>query len=103
MARKTKKLVVHATGSAYLDPGNCTSMISYEINSRKRLTAHIDLTDCNRKITWDFEDGADYCNPLPKIDRAIFLLNSFRTDYIRAREEFKNPSREQAVKMTTIH
>ena len=49
---------VYDTGLAYLDPMSCGSMIAYHINGRKTyFDATITLTDCSRKIDWEFDNS----------------------------------------------
>jgi hypothetical protein len=62
----------------YLDPLNCGSTLGYNIvDGRRGLYGDVDITDCNRKVTWNFSVSDE--NPLAKIDCAIGLLIRFRS------------------------
>lgn len=66
----------------YLNPGGCGSTLGYSIYRRRHLSGQVDLADCNRKIEWYFYNDAE---SLMKIDKAIEILQAFRTDFVRAR------------------
>lgn len=71
-----RKPSVLAVGSAYLDPIECDSTISYKvIHGSRRLWANVQLSDCSRKIEWYF--GNDK-TALAKADKAIEILQEFR-------------------------
>lgn len=79
MAHKVKQeAVLHATESAYIDPLNCNSTVSYKIStdSYARLSAEVELADCNRKINWYFDGDK---SGVAKMDAAIAMLKRFRT------------------------
>jgi hypothetical protein len=79
--RRTKKL--YASGIAFLDPTDCDSIVGYHVTKRGNyLSGTVDLSDCNRKITWYFSYTNK--NSLPKIDVAIKMLESFRTELRKA-------------------
>jgi hypothetical protein len=79
--RRTKKL--YASGIAFLDPIDCDSTIGYHVTKRgKYLSGTVDLSDCNRKITWYFSSTNQ--NSLSKVDIAIKMLESFRTELGKA-------------------
>jgi hypothetical protein len=65
----------------YLDPLNCGSTLGYNIVewSPGTLYGDVDITDCNRKVTWKFSARDE--DPLGKIDRAIGLLIRFRSKF----------------------
>lgn len=92
-----RKFVVHVTRAEYLDPGQCDSMVGYSITSRTRLNASMDLSDCNRKISWYFSSsyGAD---PLKKIDKILEIMTSFRQELVDAKKKFRASRRLPAVK-----
>lgn len=56
--------------SAYIDPTECDSQVSYKINLtedeqkdgsiKKRINAYILLSDCSRKIDWYFGNEERY-------------------------------------------
>jgi hypothetical protein len=91
MRRKAVIPKVHAQQAAYIDPLDCGSLIAYCITSRRRLSASIDLSDCNRRINWYFDnDGSG----LRKIDKVIALLSDFRRDFVAAQKAFnKRPKK----------
>lgn len=65
MLRRTRKLV--KADIRQIDPLNCGSTIGYSIiEGRRGIYADMDLTDCNRKITWNFaqRDGDGVLNSL---------------------------------------
>lgn len=80
---------VYATGSDYLDPLDCGSMVSYKITSHGYFEATVDLTDCGRKISWSFNSGA-----IEKIDRAITLLCDFRRELVKASKKWDKMEEE---------
>lgn len=85
--------------SAYLDPDNCNSKISYKVAKRRnyrrgKLYGSVILSDCTHEIEWYFYDTLD---PLTKVDKAIAMLNSFREDYIAAQKKIK-AKRSRAAK-----
>lgn len=75
--------IIHATGSDYLDPFDCGSTVSYRIVSTNYFDAAIDLSDCNRKISWAFNAG-----DVDKVDRAISLLSDFRKELLKASKKW---------------
>lgn len=79
--------VVYATRAEYIDPLDCDSIIAYSITRRRRqLNSSINLSDCNRKIMWYFEDDQ---SSIKKIDKVIELLTSFRREFVSARAKSK--------------
>jgi hypothetical protein len=84
--RQVRKLL--ASGIDFLDALNCDSTISYSITRGVRgVTADVQLSDCNRKITWYFGRTPD---AILKIDKAIEILTNFKQDFVEARK----PSRK---------
>lgn len=80
---KPRKSKVLATRVEYIDPADCDSQIGYKIiDRRRRLQGDVGLTDCNRKITWYFDDTPE---SLLKINRALAILTEFRDKFIVAR------------------
>ena len=76
MTSKKRKLL--QAEIEYLDPLNCGSTLGYNIiDGRRGVFGTVDITDCNRKVTWDF--SARDSNPLAKVDVAIGLLIRFRS------------------------
>lgn len=76
MINKKRKLLQAEV--EYLDPLNCGSTLGYNIvMGRRGLYGDVDITDCNRKVTWNFSARDE--NPLAKIDKAIGLLIRFRS------------------------
>jgi hypothetical protein len=81
-----------ASDIQYIDAGGCGSTIGYTINTyietygedkgKPCTTGSIDLTDCNRKISWEFEEN----RAIEKIDKAIYMLQQFKKDFIKARK-----------------
>lgn len=79
MPRKTRKL--YKANIRYIDPLNCGSTIGYNIIEGQRgVYADVDMTDCNRKITWNFAQR-DGNGVLAKIDAAIAMLQEFRVEW----------------------
>ena len=81
--RKTRKLI--KANITHIDPLNCNSTIGYTIIERRGLGlyADMDLADCGRKITWGFAKR-DGNGVLAKIDKAIAIMQEFRTEWLRA-------------------
>jgi hypothetical protein len=80
---------VIAEDIAYLDPAKCGSTVGYYITINEdedylSVNGVVDLTDCSRKITWNF-GKYDSTGP-EKIDKAIQLLMDFRKEYTKALE-----------------
>jgi hypothetical protein len=82
--RRRRTTVVLASRIEYLDCGNCNSAVGYYIvrGRRRQLRGHVDLSDCNRKIEWYFDDDPE---GIAKIDKAISMLTEFREKFIAAR------------------
>lgn len=81
---------LHIAKAAYIDPGDCGSIIAFEIHTGRRgLMGNIDLSDCNRKIQWYFskETGSK------KITEAISLLEEFRIAWLKALKHRKRRKR----------
>jgi hypothetical protein len=100
--KSTKKL--YATEATRLDPMHCGSEISYSIYSIARsrgkyLYADIHLSDCSRKIQWDFSN-TEY--GLAKMDKIIGILENFRENFKIAKKDLVKPKRKKAVKKKTI-
>lgn len=89
--------VFNATGSAFLDPEECGSVIQWHVRATaqapndpdypKKGTASVDgdivLSDCSRMIRWSLSDP----NPLVKLDRAIACLRAARAAVAKAERE----------------
>jgi hypothetical protein len=81
-ARIIRKLI--ASEIAYLDPLDCGSTVGYAINKgRHGLHGNIDLSDCNRHITWYFGNNKSSLN---KIDKAVELLTNFKNEFAKAQK-----------------
>lgn len=76
-------LNVYGTKSDYLDPLECDSTICYKVVSSTYFEASVNLTDCNRKITWNFDTDS-----VEKVDRAIEILVQFRRDLVKGSKEW---------------
>jgi hypothetical protein len=79
----------------YIDPLNCDSTVGYTVGQGSRgVFGSVDLSDCNRKITWHFGryDGNDKSR-LAKIDRAIGLLIRFRSELDSAMRQARRRKR----------
>lgn len=91
MLRKRKLI---ASRIDYLDPLNCGSTIGYTIiNGRSGLYADVDLTDCNRRLSWSFNNKPE---AIKKIDKAISILTEFRVLFLAARAKNKPRRRKRA-------
>jgi hypothetical protein len=84
--RRNPKVV--ATGSAWIDPVGCDSTISYKVVKHTRLSGQVDLSDCNRKISWWFRNEPE---SVVKIDKAISMLQEFRAAFVDGQKNFKKP------------
>jgi hypothetical protein len=88
-ARITRKLI--ASEITYLSPLDCGSTIGYSITKGRRgLHGNIDLSDCNRHITWSFYKN----NGISKIDKAIELLTNFKNEFAKAQKTFRKPRKK---------
>lgn len=93
--RYTRKVI--ASASAYIDPLNCESTVSYKvIDASTRVWGSIQLADCTRKIEWYFGDDIS----IDKISKAITMLNDFKEALIIAKEDRKK--RVAARRKTTV-
>jgi hypothetical protein len=73
--KRTPKVI--AASSAYIDPINCNSTVSYKvIHGSRRIWADVQLADCNHKIEWYF--GSSSKESLAKVNKAIEILEEFR-------------------------
>lgn len=88
MRRRAK---VYAQSAVYIDPTRCDSLVGYCITSRTRLSASVDLQDCDRRIKWYFYDEA---NSITKIDKAIQMLTNFKRDFVSAQKQWKASKRK---------
>jgi hypothetical protein len=80
--RKKFSRTVVAHNSAYIDPLDCDSTVSYKVIDRPgRTTGSVQLADCSRKIEWYFNGDE---NPVKKIDKAIEMLEEFRKAFTGA-------------------
>lgn len=84
---RNKKNVEIASRIEYIDPACCDSTVGFTIiKGRRGMRGNVDLTDCNRKIQWYFSNDID---SVRKIDKAISILQSFRTTFVGARKKKK--------------
>lgn len=88
--KRTRKLI--AKNIDYIDPLECDSTVGYTITRGRRLSANVNLTDCNRHITWYF--NADK-SAIPKIDRAISLLTEFKDEFKAAMARNRKPRKRR--------
>lgn len=69
----------------YIDPLDCHSAIGYTISTTDYggFRAQVELTDCNRKINWEFDNcnKLDHASGIAKIDRVVDILLAFRNSY----------------------
>lgn len=85
-----------SSAAAYIDPTSCGSVVGYRVSideykpktedPQYSLDAHVELSDCNRKIEWSFSSDED---SLEKIDKAINVLRNFRKELIAATKLLK--------------
>ena len=84
--KNERKDKLYAMDSKLVDPLNSGSLISYKICGYKyNLESTITLSDCSTMITWYFKDE----HGIEKIDTIIKMLTEFRTEYLKASEEYK--------------
>lgn len=76
--------ILYAAKAEYIDPQSCGSMVAYKIFSETYFDASIDLSDCNRKITWTFDSDTT----IEKIDNAIAMFGEFRRELLKARKRW---------------
>jgi hypothetical protein len=86
MSEKQKPELI-ATEAHYIDPLDSDSMVSYKIttDSYVNISGSVELSDCNRKISWYFSNNDD---AITKVDKAIEILRNFRREFIKARKRF---------------
>ena len=98
MTKKHKpKPKLLANGGSFIDAGHCGSTVMYRVHDGDYSESYVDieatvqLTDCTRMITWnfDFEDGG-----LSKIDEVINIMKKFRIDYLKAQKYFDKKTNE---------
>lgn len=86
--RRTKRVPrVYAAKAVYLDPQDSGSVVGYSITSFRQLHASVDLSDCNRKISWMF-DNSPGNKALEKVDAVLKIMTEFRQDLVSARKAF---------------
>lgn len=83
---------LYASRSEYIDPLDAGSTIGYTIMSRTRLNSQMDLSDCNRKIQWYFNNDVE---GLKKIDKALEVMTAFRADFISARGKWEKSKKRR--------
>lgn len=92
------KSITYAQRGYYIDPINCGSLVAYRIYkaSYGSLCAHVELTDCNRKIEWDFSGGTAINRKasLDKVDKLLSILVEFRTQLVSAQQYFLEQKRK---------
>lgn len=65
---------VVASRAEFIDPSDCDSIVAYKIINSENPWGEVTITDCSRKIDWQFYEGtAD-----SKIEKAIAMLVEFR-------------------------
>jgi hypothetical protein len=80
MARILRKL--YASDIMFIDPLECESTVGYHVTKRgTKVSGNIDLSDCQRKISWYFGNDA-----IAKIDNAIKILTDFKKAYVAAKK-----------------
>ena len=90
MSNKENQIL--AAKSEYIEPIGCDSTVSYKVIGGKYQTAGtVTLADCGRKIDWSFYEDT----PVSKIDKAIELLQEFRTVLIESRKPAPRIKRER--------
>lgn len=82
---------VYDNSIEYIDPASCGSSIGCRIRRSRSgyFDATVQLSDCDRKITWDFSgnDQRSIKSNVEKIDAAIEQLRVFRETLIRTHAE----------------
>lgn len=88
------KTCLYGSDITFLDPTSCDSTLGYHIESNKYLSGTVDLSDCNKKITWYFSNTD---RSEAKIDKAIEVLTAFKKEFVKARAAFikKNAKRKR--------
>lgn len=95
-----EKLIVSEIG--YLDAADCGSTVGYKLITSssygdKTVTlsfyAEVDLTDCNKKISWSFRNNAD---ALVKINKALALLTNFKKEFVKAQRKYPKGKNENS-------
>ncbi|MFI5397631.1 MAG: hypothetical protein ACHQ9S_19000 [Candidatus Binatia bacterium] len=100
MARlKTRVPKQHGQRIVYIDPMNSGSTVGYRIETTKynRLLCLIDLTDCNKRITWEL-NTRDTGRSAEKLDLAISMLIEARDLYNAALKQVKQRRRRRITK-----
>lgn len=73
---------VVASRAEFIDPADCDSIVGYKIINSSQPWGQLTLTDCSRKIDWQFYEGE---TPDSKIEKAIAMLVEFRDQLKKAR------------------
>jgi hypothetical protein len=85
----------------YIDPADCGSTVGYKLltsttySSGKSLPSfygEIDLTDCSRKICWQFNNNE---HALEKINHAITMLTNFKKEFVKAQKKYPNKEKDE--------
>jgi hypothetical protein len=71
----------------YIDPLGSQSSIGYILSKNPwgGFNAEVELANCDRKISWQFDNQSkeDYDRSLIKIDNALRILTRFREAYVK--------------------
>lgn len=96
MAARKRIKKLFACNMIWLDPQDCDSTIGYKITqSGDYLYGTINLTDCNRKISWEFSKHNE--NAVDKLDKAIAILEEFKAEFVKAKLEVRKKPRAKKV------
>lgn len=86
--KKIRPVQLFFVESVHIDPLHCNSTISAKIVGQGTyLDATITMTDCGRKIDWEFDESED---SLSKVDATIIAFMNFKKALVKARKEYKN-------------
>lgn len=86
----------------YIDPLDCHSAVGYTVATTDYggFRAQVELTDCNRKISWDFDNSNkhDQTRSLAKIDSVVDILLAFRNSYVSHSNAFLAKAKKRKKK-----
>lgn len=79
--------------AVFIDPADCDSIVAYKIVNPESPWGQVTITDCSRKIDWQFHEDTDP----DKIAKAIQILEEFQFNLTKARNT--KVAKEYAIKL----
>lgn len=86
---------LYANNIVQLDPKDCGSTVGYSIQQTDwgGFSATVDLSDCSRKISWEFD-----ANDQEKVANVVSIFSAFAYEYENSRADFQRNKRRKKKK-----